>query len=192
MPSHVADPGPTTPRWMRSAKRSRAGQDWLRRRTSATACARRSGTYLATLKAVAKEYPHKSSGEILVDLVKTTPGEEGKWFAAAKEVGLYDEALALASRTPCDPKTLTRAARDFSDRHPRFAVGAGLLALHWLVQGYGYEITGADVWAAYASTMKAAEKNGNASEVRETVKGLVAGEAPGGLVARILAGELGL
>jgi len=144
------------------------------------------------LKAVAKEYPHKSSGEILVDLVKTTPGEEGKWFAAAKEVGLYDEALALASRTPCDPKTLTRAARDFSDRHPRFAVGAGLLALHWLVQGYGYEITGADVWAAYASTMKAAEKNGNASEVRETVKGLVAGEAPGGLVARILAGELGL
>src|SRR5437588_8766990 len=89
-----------------------------------------------------KEYPHKSSGEILVDLVKTTPGEEGKWFAAAKEVGLYDEALALASRTPCDPKTLTRAARDFSDRHPRFAVGAGLLALHWLVQGFGYELPG--------------------------------------------------
>jgi hypothetical protein len=150
------------------------------------------GTYLATLKAVAKKYPDKSTGEILADLVKTTPGEEGKWFAAAKEVGLYDEALALASRTPCDPKTLTRAARDFSDRQPSFAVGAGLLAMHWLVQGYGYEVTAADVWAAYSNTMKAAEKNGNTSKIQESVKKLVASEAPGGFVARILGRELGL
>ena len=64
------------------------------------------------------------------------------WFAAAKEAGLYDEALALARRAPCDPKTLTRAARDLADQHPAFALDAGLLALHWLVQGYGYEITG--------------------------------------------------
>jgi hypothetical protein len=40
--------------------------------------------------------------------------------------------------------------------------------------------------------MKAAEKNGNASEVRERVKKLVADEAPGGFVARILGSELGL
>jgi hypothetical protein len=97
--------------------------------------------------------------------VKTTPGDEGKWFAAAKEAGLYDEALALASRTPCDPRTLARAARDLAEARPAFAVGAGLLALHWLVLGYGYEITGADVWAAYSSTMKAAETNGNADEI---------------------------
>lgn len=152
----------------------------------------RGGTYLATFRAVAKQYPHKSAGQILADLVKTTPGDEGKWFAAAKEAGLYDEALAFASRTPCDPKTLTRAARDFSDKQPAFALGAGLLALHWLVQGYGYEITGADVWTAYSSTMKAAEKNGNVAEIRERVKGLVAAEAPGGFVARILGRELGL
>jgi hypothetical protein len=144
------------------------------------------------LKAVAKRYPDKSTGEILADLVKTTPGEEGKWFAAAKEVGLYDEALALARRTPCDPKTLTRAARDFSDRQPSFAVGAGLLAMHWLVQGYGYEVMAADVWAAYSNTMKAAEKNGNASKIKESVKRLIASEAPGGFVARILGRELGL
>ena len=151
-----------------------------------------SGTYLATLRAVAKKYPHKSAGEILADLVKTTPGEEGKWFAAAKEAGLYDEALALGSRTPCDPRTLTRAARDFSDRQPSFAVSAGLLAIHWLVQGYGYEITGADVWADYTSTIKAAEKNGNATQIRDSVKKLVAGVAPEGFVARILSRELGL
>ena len=151
----------------------------------------RGGTYLATFRAVAKQYPHKSAGQILADLVKTTPGDEGKWFAAAKEAELYDEALALASRTPCDPKTLTRAARDFADKQPAFALGAGMLALRWLVQGYGYEITGADVWTAYSSTMKAAEKTGNVAEIRERVKGLVASEAPGGFVTRILGRELG-
>lgn len=154
--------------------------------------ASRSGTFLATFRAVLKKYPHKGAGEVLADLVKTTPGEEGKWFAAAKEAGLYDAALALASRTPCDPKTLTRAARDLSLEQPAFAVGAGLLALHWLVQGYGYEITGADVWAAYDSTMKAAAKNGSADDTRERVKKLVAGESAGGFVARILGRQLGL
>jgi len=69
--------------------------------------ANQAGTYLATFRAVAKKYPHKAATEILADLVKSTPGDEGKWFAAAKEAGLYAEALALASRTPCDPRTLT-------------------------------------------------------------------------------------
>lgn len=153
--------------------------------------AHRGGTYLATFRAAAKKYPHKKPGEILADLVKSTPGDEGKWFAAAKEAGLYDEALALASRTPCDPKTLTRAARDLAGDQPAFATRAGLLALHWLVQGYGYEITGADVWAAYSSTLKAAEKNGTARDAREQIKSMVA-ERPGGFVAQILGRELGL
>jgi hypothetical protein len=61
---------------------------------------------------------------------------------------LFDEAIALANQAPCDPRTLTRAARDFVERNPAFAVEAGLAALRWLVQDYGYEITSADVWAA--------------------------------------------
>ncbi len=154
--------------------------------------ANRGGTYLATFRSVARKYPNRAAGQILADLVGTTPGDEGKWFAAAKEAGLYDEALALARRTPCDPKTLTRAARDFTEQQPAFAVGAGLAALHWLVQGYGYEITGADVWAAYSYTMKAAEKSGTVTGTREKVKALVAGEPPGGLVAMILERDLGL
>jgi hypothetical protein len=153
--------------------------------------ANRGGTYLATFRAVATKYPHKKPRHILADLVKTTPGDEGKWFAAAKEAGLYDEAIALASRTPCDPKTLTRAARGLADERPAFAAQAGLLALHWLVQGYGYEITGTDVWAAYSCTMKAAERNGNVREVGERLKRMV-GERPGGFVAQILGRELGL
>src|SRR5262249_40367655 len=93
--------------------------------------ANQGGTYLATFRAVIRKYPHKAAGEILDDLVKTTPGDEGKWFAAAKDAGLYDEALALARRTPCDPRTLTRAARDFATKQPAFAVESGLLAIHW-------------------------------------------------------------
>jgi hypothetical protein len=151
------------------------------------------GTHLATFRAVARKYPHRTAADILADLVKTTPGDEGKWFAAAKEAGLYDEALALASRTPCDPRTLTRAARDHAEKVPAFAVGAGLLALHWLVQGYRYEITGADVWAAYNATIKAAEQQGRTSETRERIRAMVADETFGErFVTRILERELGL
>jgi NAD(P)-dependent dehydrogenase (short-subunit alcohol dehydrogenase family) len=154
--------------------------------------ANRRSTYLATFRAVAKKYPHRMPREILDDLVETTPGEEGKWFAAAKDAGLYDEALALARLAPCDPRTLTRTARDLAEAQPDFAVGVGLLALHWLIQGYGFEISSADVWAAYSSTMTAAERRGDLADVRERVRRLVAGQGSGGFVARILSSELGL
>lgn len=154
--------------------------------------ANQASTYLATFRAVARKYPHKPMSEILGDLVNLSPGEEGKWFAAAKDAGLYDDALALASRTPCDPKTLARAARDYADEQPAFAVGAGLLSLHWLVQEYGYEITGADVWEAYRATMAAAERQGRGAEVKEQVCKLIAAEPAGGFIRKVLGRELGL
>lgn len=155
--------------------------------------ANQGGTYLATFRAVSKKYPHKAAGEVLADLVKTTPGDEGKWFAAAKDAGLYDEALALASRTPCDPKTLARAARDYTEKQPAFAASAGLLSLYWLVQGYGYEITSVDVWDAYRATVAAAERHGSAAEVKERVRKLVAAEGAGErFVTKVLGRELGL
>jgi hypothetical protein len=152
--------------------------------------AHRGGTYLSTFRAVLKKYPHKPPARVLADLVKTTPGEEGKWFAAAKDAGLYDAALALARQTPCDPRTLTRAARDLADSEPGFAVEAGLLALHWLLRGYGYEIIDADVRAAYDCTMKAADKNESSVETRARIREIVQGEEPGGFVAQILGQEL--
>lgn len=154
--------------------------------------ANQGGTYLASFRAVAKKYPHKAAAEILADLVKATPGDEGKWFAAAKEAGLYDDALALASRTPCDPRTLTRAARDYAEKQPAFAASAGLLALHWLVQGYGYDITSADVWDAYRSTLAAAERQGSAAEVMARIRKLVDAESAGGFVTKVLGRALGL
>ena len=155
--------------------------------------ANRCGTYLATFRAVAAKYPDRTARVILTDLVQTTPGEEGKWFAAAKEIGLFDEALALASSSPCDPRTLTRAARDHVEAQPSFALGAGLLALHWLVQGYGYEITGADLWAAYACTMAAAERTGQAVPTKARIRAMVAAMGNGNeFVVRVLGRELEL
>jgi len=59
-----------------------------------------------------------------------------------------------------DPRTLTRAARDFAAEKPDFALEAGALALEALVQGCGYEVTGADVWQAHFSTIKALKREG--------------------------------
>ncbi|MBI4587230.1 MAG: hypothetical protein HY725_00190 [Candidatus Rokubacteria bacterium] len=155
--------------------------------------ATRGTSYLAAYRALARKYPQKGPEELLGDLVAGTPGDEGKWFATAKEVGLFDEAIRLANRAPCDPKTLTRTARDFAGGRPEFAVEAGLAALHWLVEGYGYEVSGADVWAAYTNTNKAAEKAGRTAEVRDRIRTLVASETYGErFVTRVLGRELGL
>ena len=141
--------------------------------------ANQKGTYLATFRAICKKYPHKKPAKILADLVAATPGSEGKWFAAAKSAGLYDEAIALANRTPCDPRTLTRAARDMAEGEPRFARDAGVAALRWLVAGYGYDVTGLDVWAAYRAAMQAAENAGCKAETMARIRELVAAEPPG-------------
>ena len=155
--------------------------------------ANRARTYTAWFRAVSKKYPHKKPAEVLEDLANETPGEEGKWFAAAKDAKLFDEAIALANRTPCSPQTLTRAARDFAGKNPAFAVEAGMAALRWLVEGYGYEITGLDVLNACSFTMKAAENAGVTPQTRERIRALVAAESFGErFVTKILERQLGL
>jgi hypothetical protein len=155
--------------------------------------ANQAGTHAAWFRAVAKKYPHKRPAEILEDLVAHTPGEEGKWFAAAKDAKLFDEAIALTSRTPCSPQTLTRAARDFAQMRPEFAIEAGIAALRWLVEGYGYEITGHDVLNAYTHTMKAAENAGCVEETHKRIHELVARESFGErFVTKVLGRQLGL
>ena len=151
--------------------------------------ANRSGSYLTTYRAIVQKYPHKDPERILRDLVARTPGDHGKWFAAAKEAGFLELAIELAKESPCDPKTLTRAARDFIETNPVFALEAGLAALYWLEKGYGYEITGTDVWAAYSNTIKAAERLARCGEVRHRICAMVANE---GFVAQVLGRELGL
>ena len=125
--------------------------------------------------------------------VKVLAIRSAAWFAAAKDAKLFDEAIALANRTPCSPQTLTRAARDLDENNPEFAIEARMAALHWLVEGYGYEITGLDVVNAYSHTMKAAEIAGRADETRRRIHDLVAKETFGGrFVTKVLDRQLGI
>lgn len=115
---------------------------------------------LATFRAIAKKYPQIDVKKILADLVSEHPGQEGKWFATAKELGEYDFAIDLANKSPCDPKTLSRAAEKHIDTHPKFSMNSGLAAIKWLCEGQGYEITNIDIVRAFQLTIVAAEKIG--------------------------------
>jgi hypothetical protein len=114
-------------------------------------------TYLATFRAICRKYPNKASEVVLNDLVDRTPGEEGKWFAAAKDAKLYDLALKFAKQSPVDLRTLMRAATDFAENEPGFALNCGLMALYWICDGRVYEATTGEVLTAYAQIRRAAD-----------------------------------
>ncbi len=144
--------------------------------------AHRGTTNLATLRAVAKAYPERSKETILRDLIATTPGEEGKWFAAAKDTGMFPLAIELAQTSPTDPRTLIRACRDYASRQPDFALAAGLAALRWIARGYGYEITTLDVLQARESLVIAAREAGmEEAQMHAGIRDAMAGGNPGGL-----------
>src|SRR5438132_4230826 len=105
-PNRAAVHGQTTTTCTGSARKSCSRRGWSMRPIDSTDCwpialGRTSADFEPWLANI-----HKSEREILRDLIRTTPGEEGKWFAAAKEEGLYDVALAVARSSPCDPRTL--------------------------------------------------------------------------------------
>lgn len=149
-------------------------------------------TNLATFKAIVKKYPHMPRETILRDLVASQPGQEGKWFAAAKDAGFFELAIELANRSPADPRTLIRAARDFAEERPEFALAAGMTALRGIANGWGYDITGVDVLDAYAAVMAAAGAAGvDETVVKADVRALIAASRGGGeFVGRILARQL--
>ena len=153
--------------------------------------ANQAGTHLATFRAIAKKYPHKTAAEILRDLVASTPGAEGKWFAAAKEAGLFEEAIALVNHSPADPRTLTRAAKDFAEKQPAFALASGLAALRWIARGHGYEITGAEVLEAYSALMQAARSSGmDEQQVKAQVREIIGADQPGSRFVRTIIGPM--
>jgi tetratricopeptide (TPR) repeat protein len=148
-------------------------------------------TGLATFQTLAKKYPSRDKATVLADLVASTPGEEGRWFATAKAIGFFDQALELARRSRCDPKTLNRAARDHQEKDPRFALGASLLALKWLAEGYGYEVSTLDAYEALGYVLKTGATLGLQAETRARILAIT---APGAhcdpairaIVARVL------
>jgi hypothetical protein len=131
------------------------------------------GTHLATLRALKKKYPTRDPRAILDDLIADTPGEEGKWFAAAKSCGFLDLAAELAGRSPVDIATLLRAARDHLVTDPEFALAAATAALRWMACGQFYEITSGDVWQATEFALQAAGAVGRLEETQAFVGTLI-------------------
>lgn len=122
------------------------------------------------------------------DLVASQPGQEGKWFAAAKDAGFFKLAIELANRSPSDPRTLTRAARDNGVKRPEFALAAGMTALRGIANGWGNDITGIDVLDAYAAVMAAAGAAGvDETVVEMDVRAMIAASrGDGKFVGRVL------
>jgi hypothetical protein len=112
-------------------------------------------TNLAVYRALVRAYPDRDRRGILFDLVETR-GEKGKWFAAAKDAGFLDLALDCAAEHDADPATLVRAARDFRDTDPRFAVAVALLAVRHLLAGGGYDPAVSDTSEAIRHLLAAA------------------------------------
>lgn len=102
----------------------------------------------------------KPRESILRDLVANQPGQEGKWFATAKDAGFFELAIKLANRSPSDPRALIRAARDFAVERPEFALATGMTALRGIASRWAYGIRGIGVLDAYAAVMTAAGATG--------------------------------
>jgi len=119
--------------------------------------ANQAGTYLAKFGAICRKYPHKKPEAILEDLIASTPGDEGRWFAAAKNAKLYDLAVKLAQKAPVDHRTLMRAAEDFATTEPLFALNSGLMALYWICAGRAYDATTGEILTVYNLILGAAE-----------------------------------
>ncbi len=124
-------------------------------------------TYIATYRTIAKRYPMIAPQRILDDLIASTPGQEGKWFATAKTLKQFDLALALAQCSAVEPRTLVRAARDHQKAQPAFALEVALVALHWMARGAGYEITSAEVCAARDHALAAGEAVAAGTQMQE-------------------------
>jgi hypothetical protein len=132
-----------------------------------------SSTGLATFRAIVRKYPSRDPRAILLNLGESS-GDPGRWFAAAKDAGFLDIALEFANTGRTDPRTLSRAARDFLRKDARFSLQVGRLAIQRMLEGYGYELTGVDAIDAYDHLMAAARELGVASQARADVLALAA------------------
>jgi hypothetical protein len=124
-----------------------------------------SSTGLATFRAIFRKYTGHDPKKMLLDLA-TSSGEPGRWFAAAKCAGFLELALEFAKEGRTDPRTLSRAARDFLSKDVRFSLEVGRLDLQRMLDEYGYDLTGMDVVDAFNHHIAAAQTLGMASQAR--------------------------
>jgi hypothetical protein len=130
--------------------------------------ANQANTGLATFRLIVKKYPQRDPKQILLDLAESS-GDTGRWFAAAKDAGFLDLALQFAKSGRTDPRTLSRAARDLLPTDAVFCLRVGRLAIERILDGFGYDLTGADIIEACDRFMAAAEKLGVTSDAKDDV-----------------------
>ena len=140
--------------------------------------ANQANTHLSTFRALSKKYPELAKDRLLDHLIASTPGEPGKWFATAKTLKLFDQATRLAWASPCDPKTLNRAARDHLKTQPDFAMQCALASLHWMSMGHGYELTGMDVRDAHQMVIEAAATTQKAEQAQASIQQVLTPDRP--------------
>ena len=140
--------------------------------------ANQANSNLSTFRALAKKYPELAPDKLLGHLIASTPGEPGKWFATAKTLKMFDRATQLAWASPCDPKTLTRAARDNLVTQPAFAMQCALAALHWMSMGHGYELTGLDAHEAHRLAIEAAATIEQSAQAQAAIEQVLAADRP--------------
>lgn len=140
--------------------------------------ANQANSNLSTFRALAKKYPELARDKLLGHLIASTPGEPGKWFATAKTLKMFDRATQLAWASPCDPKTLTRAARDNLVKQPAFAMQCALAALHWMSMGHGYELTGFDAHEAHRLALEAAASAEQSALAQTAIEQVLAAGRP--------------
>jgi hypothetical protein len=131
--------------------------------------ANQANSNLSTFRALKKKYPELAQEKLLGYLVSSSPDEPGKWFATAKTLKLFEQATRLAWASPCDPKTLNRAARDHLKTQPDFAMQCALASLNWMSIGHGYELTGMDVQDAHRMAIEAAFITQQNEQVHATI-----------------------
>jgi hypothetical protein len=90
-------------------------------------------------EALCAAWPDRKPTDLFDALLAAHPGEEGKFFAAARAIGRPDLALALAERSPTDPKQLLHAAAEAAPGAE--ALQLNLIALRWLTSGRLYKAT---------------------------------------------------
>jgi hypothetical protein len=138
--------------------------------------ANQANTHLARFRALTKKYPELAKDKLLDHLIASAPGESGKWFATAKTLKLFDQATRLAWASPCDPKTLNRAARDHLKTQPAFALQCALASLHWMSMGHGHELIGMDVQDAYRIAIEAAAATQQTEQALATIEQVLASD----------------
>jgi hypothetical protein len=125
-----------------------------------------------TFAAVLRVYPEVEPSRLLADLLLASPGQEGRWFATAVSLRFYALAAEIAGRTPCDPRTLVRAGTQRLEADPEFAGEVAIAAIASICGGYGVEITGEDVFAAYDLAHDAALRTGGHARLQAQVAAL--------------------